>query len=358
MLELKIRISANRLTFELELNDRHRLLHLPHGERVTYPLAVAGKAGRLIVRPHRSHQFLQRRHGDAIAHLELEEPLVTQRNSQDGGNTGLLAKGGTHPGNVMISPGNRDAGLTHDIVNGLVDSRTTVAEIPGDDQFGKKQVANDTSHQPQKGQLLLMLDELVEHRIDIVIRAFQVGAEEELAEQRLVVGREGTLDRHHAVVPGKLPQQLDFQPDLAPQKLAPRRHVGQSIPNVLVGFARIVDDIEKIELFAGGEAFAKRVFDQGTQAARSIFDHVNQLLELAVNIADHVNGFLWKGESGTKICNGGESGVRVRILDAECPQVGERLLIRGKMVGGRLVTHRQNFQSEADDPGFPDDPNS
>ncbi len=120
---------ADRLAFELKLDDRHRLLHLPHGELIAYPLAVARKAGRWIVRPHRPHQLFQRRHRDPVAHLELEEPLVTQRNPQNRGDTGLLAKGGAHPGNVMISPGNRDVGLTHDVINCFVDARTAVAEI-------------------------------------------------------------------------------------------------------------------------------------------------------------------------------------------------------------------------------------
>ena len=34
---------------------------------------------------------------------------------------------------------------------------------------------------------LLMLDELVEHRIDIVLRAFEVSAKAEFPKQRLVV---------------------------------------------------------------------------------------------------------------------------------------------------------------------------
>jgi hypothetical protein len=74
---------------------------------------------------------------------------------------------------------------------------------------------------------------------------------------------------------------------------------------------------------------------------------VDQLLELAVNVADYVNGSLRKSESRTQIRNGRESGVRVRILDAECPQVGKRPLIRGKMVGGRLITHKKNCSPRA-----------
>ena len=69
MLEVKIGISCDRLTFQLELDDGHCLLHLPHGEFVTYAFAVAGKACSWIVRPNGWYQFLKRRDRNSVAHL-------------------------------------------------------------------------------------------------------------------------------------------------------------------------------------------------------------------------------------------------------------------------------------------------
>ena len=115
---------------------------------------------------------------------------------------------------------------------------------------------------------------------------------------------------------------------------------------MLIGLARIVDDVEQIELFARGEPLAKRVLHQRTQTAGGILDHVDQLLEFAVNVADHVNRAFWQRERRTEIGNRGERRVGVGILDAQSPQIRESLLVRRKMIGeGRLVAHKTNYFS-------------
>ena len=72
-------------------------------------------------------------------------------------------------------------------------------------------------------------------------------------------------------------------------------------------------------------------------------DAVDQGL-CAQGVTDHVHGAFRQRESGSKISNRGQRGVGIGILDTECPQVRERLLVRRKMIGERrLVTHKQNF---------------
>ena len=61
-----------------------------------------------------------------------------------------------------------------------------------------------------------MLDELIEHRIDVILRALEISAEEQFSKQGLVMQRENALDRLHAVMARELAQQLDLQPGLPP----------------------------------------------------------------------------------------------------------------------------------------------
>ena len=63
-----------------------------------------------------------------------------------------------------------------------------------------------------------MLDELIEHRVDVIVGTRKIGAKEQLAKQSLIMRRKDAFDGHHAVVAGNLSQHLDRQPRLPPQK--------------------------------------------------------------------------------------------------------------------------------------------
>ena len=147
MLEMKIGISGDHLALKLKLDDRHRLLHLPHGKRIPDSLSMAGETGGQIIGPNGSDELFQWRHGNSVTHLELKKSLIAERNPQDICNASFLAQGGAHPGDIMISPRNRDIGLMHHIVNCLINARTAVTEISRHHQFRKKQIANDSCHQ-------------------------------------------------------------------------------------------------------------------------------------------------------------------------------------------------------------------
>src|SRR4029077_18540286 len=127
--QMKVGISCDHLALELKLDDRHGFLHLSHGKLVPYSLAVAGETGGQIIGPDGSDELFQWRHGNSVTHLKLKKSLIAERNPQDIRDASFLAQRGAHPGDIMISPRNRDVGLMHHIVNCLVNARTAVTEI-------------------------------------------------------------------------------------------------------------------------------------------------------------------------------------------------------------------------------------
>ena len=106
-----------------------------------------------------------------------------------------------------------------------------------------------------------------------------------------------------------------------------------------IHLARVINHVEQVELFAGGQAFAEGLLDERAQAARGVVDDVDEFLELPVHVADDVDRALGQGQSGAQAGDGGERGVGVGVLRGEGAEVDERLVVHGEPGGGRLVTH-------------------
>ena len=287
--EIEVRVARDRLAFELELDDGHGLLHPRHRGGVADAPTHTWEAFGGVVVVSGTHEFFERGQRNAVAHFELEEPLVPQTHAQDVGDAGFLPEARAHPRNVVVAPGNGDVGLAHDVVDHLVDPRTTVAEVARDDEFGEKQVADDTRQRTQEGKFLVVVHVIVEHGVDVFAGAFEVRAKEQLAEKRFLVGRENALDGFEAVRARDAAQEFDLQAGLAAQELAARRGVGQAFREKRVSLPRVIDHIEQIKLLAGGETFAEGLLDQRAQAARGVVDDVGQLAEFSVHVADDVH---------------------------------------------------------------------
>ena len=331
--EVERRVALDGLAFQLELDDRHRLLHARHRQRIADALAQTGEKLGPVVVVHVAHQLFQRRQRDAVAHLQLEEPLVAQAHPQRVGDARFLPQARPHPRHVVVAPRDRHVRLAHHVLDHLVDARTAVPEVPRHDQLRKQQVADDPRHHPQERQFLPVGDELVEHPVDVVVAALEVRGEQQFEQQRLVKGREHFFDRLQPVRLREPPQQFEFQPRLPVQELPPRRGVGQPLRQQGIGLARIVDHVEQVELFARRQPLAERLLHERTQAARGVVDDVDELLELAVYVADDVDGALRQRQRAAQARDGGQGGVDVRVLRAERPQVDERLVIHGKVAG-------------------------
>ena len=151
-------VAARHLALELELHDRHRLLHPLHEERVAQPLALDAEALGGIVAVDGARELLHRRHGDAEALLQLAQPPVAQGDPHDGGDERLLPQARAHPARVVVPPDDGHARLPHEEVDHPVHARAAVAEVPGDDQLGDREVpdhvgrAAEQVHVPAPGE--------------------------------------------------------------------------------------------------------------------------------------------------------------------------------------------------------------
>ena len=79
ILQLEVGVPPDGLPLQLELEDRHRLLHARQEQRVPQVLAPGPEALRGVVAVGLPGEVLHRFHRDAVALLELGDAAVPQR---------------------------------------------------------------------------------------------------------------------------------------------------------------------------------------------------------------------------------------------------------------------------------------
>ena len=323
--EAELWIAGDELAFELELDDGDGLLHPRHLQRLAQPHALAGKLCRRVVAIHIARQFLQRRERDAVAFLKLRETSVAQGKAQHRGDARIAPEARAEPRGIVVAPGDRHVRLVHDDVNDAVDARTAVAEIASDDELRDEQIANDARREPQEIQLPPVLQDRLQQRIEIRGAALEIHAVEQLAERRTKAGREDGLHRRHVVPPREHAQDFKLQPAHPPHEDSPRRRIREALLHERL--ARVVDEVEQLQLLRIAQALAERLVHQRTKAARGVVDDVLELHVFAMHVADDMDGALWQSERGAQPGDGRERSLRRGELIAKRAEKDECLCV-------------------------------
>jgi len=99
----------------------------------------------------------------------------------------------------MVAPGDGQARLMHQDLDDLVETRATVAQVPGDNNFKDGQMP-DHSRGPVHGfQALVFGGECIKHRLNIRLGATSLRFPQKFAKERLVIYRESAFNVSQAI---------------------------------------------------------------------------------------------------------------------------------------------------------------
>ncbi len=79
--------------------------------------------------------------------------------------------------------------------------------------------------------------------------------------------------------------------------------------DAMEGLARVVDDVEERRPLRLAQPVAERLLHEPAKAPRSVAKDVLELPELAVDVADDVNGLTRQRENGSQVRDLGERGL-------------------------------------------------
>jgi hypothetical protein len=215
-----------------------------------------------------------------------------------------------------------------------VDARSAVAEIARGDDLVRREGAEHVRRGAEDLGAAVVSDERPEERLDVGRVAREERREEQLVEHRGERGREDAPRVPQPVARHEHAQQLELVEDRAPHEGGALR-VAHPHRGALERLARIVDEVQQRGARGLVEALGEEPLDEGPQAARAIAQHVLELLELAVHVAEHVDRPAWQREHGREMRDLGERRRHVGEPVAERTQMRERRRGHGHLSGYR-----------------------
>ncbi len=188
----------------------------------------------------------------------------------------------------------------------------------------------------------VVLDERSEQRLYVRGIAREQRREDELVEDAGEAGRERAPRVTEPIARHQHAQQLDLAEDGIAHESRACRRVGEARRHALPRLARVIDQVEESCPSGLVEPRPERVLDERAQASRAVAQHVLQLLELAVHVADDVNGPARQREDRRQMRDLGERGRHVRQPIAESAEMRER--------GGRGRDHGRGPMVKCESP--------
>ena len=87
----------------------------------------------------------------------------------------------------------------HQDLDHLVETRTTIPQVPSNDDFKDRQMPDHPRRPAHCLQPLVFIRERIEHRLNVCLRATGLCFPQELAEERLVIGWESPFNVPQAI---------------------------------------------------------------------------------------------------------------------------------------------------------------
>ena len=190
MIQLPLGMPREHLAFQFELHDGGRLLHPGHDQILTHPAGLGLEMSGRIVGVDGPDQMLQRRERDAVAFVELTEAPVTERDSQDVADQGLMPQSGAEPGHIVVAPDERDVRLVSQIIDDAIAARAAIPAVAADDQLVDRQVADQATGDVNQVQRPAAQQQFIDNGLDELAAAFVEWLVQHLREQVGVLARE------------------------------------------------------------------------------------------------------------------------------------------------------------------------
>ena len=152
-----MRATFDDLAFQLELDDRHRLLHLRHeadflaGERAFLRNFRDEQVARIILVGLEGERC-EGQQTDTVAVFQRLHVAVAQAGADYIGDTRFAASGAAHPQNVVISPLDIDLVVFHQRIKDKVRTGAAIIDVADDVESFNCQVSNQFSQTCDEGQ--------------------------------------------------------------------------------------------------------------------------------------------------------------------------------------------------------------
>ena len=239
------------------------------------------------------------------------------------GNQRLLSKASAKPGGVVVAPDEGHIRLPLKVIDDTIAARTSVPAIAGDHQLLDRQVADCPNCEMRELEGPIVVDEGVDKGVVIGGAIFTLRVRHQFAEQFTIIHGKDTLGLGSRIASREQAHEFEQLTQRGPIKRTLRFDIGQRRCQPGECLARIEDQRQKFFELSGIETSREGLFDQRPKRPRGVINDVSKLLILAVNITYDMDAPLGKctfrGETGRF----GESGIEIRKLALERPQVGQ-----------------------------------
>ena len=149
-LHLILRMASYDLSLNLKLHDSHRLMHLSHQPRVHDIIDILvqnmrHKPNAWIVLIHTGRKHGQRPQVDTVTVLQHVKAVVADGDAQHIADAGQIARGRSHPGDIMVAPLDIHIVKLHQLIHNQIRPWTPVKNIPYNMKVVNGQVLNQAA---------------------------------------------------------------------------------------------------------------------------------------------------------------------------------------------------------------------
>ena len=286
VLHLPIGMALVELRLQLKLDDADGLVHesrealglVVETLRTGRDLRLELLAGVVAIDVH--GEGGKRQEVDAIALLKRGEVGVTQREADDATDTGVVARGGSHPQDVVVAPRDVPMVVTIKHIENFMGTRAPVVDVAEDMELVDGQALDDVGDGYDEIVGATRGDDGVDNDIDVGGLVVVVGTlmkellddVGEIGGQRLAHLRAGVFARHVAA----------HGHQVVERNVVPIIDVGLRILHQLKLLLRIIDERAQLALLAVAKGGAEELVHLTLNVARGVLQHVLKRLILSV----------------------------------------------------------------------------
>ena len=295
VLHLVVRAALDDLGLDLELDDRHRFLHLRHeADFLRRKTAVGGNLrnelfARVVLVGFQRERG-ERQDADAVTVFQRLHVAVAQAGADDVGDTRLAAGRCAHPQDVVVAPLDVDLRVFHQHVEDDVRARPAIVDVADHVQALDGQMADQLGKAGDEGQRAAGRDDGVD--LALVVRRLVFDAflvVEQFLDRFRHSRRQELADLLAAVLRTQAAAELDEVHQRQPAPLVLVRHAVEHQRRL---HFRVIDQRREISPFRLRHRVREHLVDLPEDRAGAVAHHVLESLVFAVDVGEEMFGAL------------------------------------------------------------------
>lgn len=334
--EVPVGVAGDELALEFELDDGDGFLHAGEEELVALAGEFDLEAGGGVGGVDGLSEIFEGGEEDAVAFFELFGAAVAEGEADDRGDAGFVAEAGAEPVCVVVAPEDVDVGLAHEEVDDFVDAGSAVAEVAGDEDFGGREVADESGRRADRAPVAVLEFVSTEHEFEEGGGPHAQRFPEKLLEEFAVFDGEEGVELFAAPGAGEEADEFELAAEGAGDPLAAGAVVEEFGAEGGHEFGGVVDDGEEFALLGFGEGGVEEGGDGGAEGSGGVVDDVAEFGVFAVDVGDDVDGVAGEGEAGAEGGEFAEGGGGVGVGEGEGVEEGELGFVESGVHGDTL----------------------